>query len=163
MDVAVARVLQDRLAAYGVAGRIVGGNLPQRGPGADVAPADVDRHHGGGARSLHDGVVDGDAGCLGERLRLETQEAQVLLGAGKGLRGSLQDGGLKARQLVEVGAGAENEDAAVPGVGAGADVVCCRRPVRLLREGFDDMRRRKAAAAEGRGGCSHSRCAVRPA
>ena len=101
-------------------------------------------------RALHHGVVDGGGGRARERLLSEAQEAQVLARVGQRLPGGVQDGGLEAGQLVEEGAGGEDEDAAVPGVGAGLEVGGGGLPVRLLREGFDgigavEARQRRAA------------------
>jgi hypothetical protein len=41
----VARVAQERVAMHGVAVAVVGADLPDRVPGAEVAPAGVERDH----------------------------------------------------------------------------------------------------------------------
>ena len=63
------------------------------------------------------------AGARAKAFGVEAQEAQVLAWrSASACAGRLQDGGLEAGQLLQEGARAEHEDAAVPGVGAGLQV-----------------------------------------
>ena len=112
-------------------------HFPERGPGADVVPADVEGQHGGGAGPLHDRVVDGHGGRAGKGFAVEAQEAQIFLGFGEGFAGRFEDIGLQPRQLLDKGASAENEDAAVPNVLVGRNVALRCRLVGLFGEGSD--------------------------
>ena len=85
VDEAVAGVDEDRIALDGVGLRVARGDLPQRRPRADVAPADVDGHHRRLLRLLHHRVVDGDVGRAREGGAVEAQEPEIVRRFGEGL------------------------------------------------------------------------------
>ncbi len=137
MDIGIGGVLEQRIALDGVAILVAIADLPQRRPGADVAPAHFHGEDGGLVGLLHDRVVDRDAGRLGEGFRIEPQEAQVLRRLGERLAGGFADGRLEAAKLLQEGFGAQNEDAAVPGVGAGGEIAARSLLVGLFGERLD--------------------------
>ena len=116
------------------------GEIPQGGPGADIVPADVDRQHGGGARLLHHGVVDGDVRSLLELRLGEAFETDVFFGMVEGGGRGGEDLRLEAREFVEERLGVQNENAAVPEVVARREILFGRGGVGLFGEAGDRER-----------------------
>ena len=144
----VARIGQHRVALAGIACRVVLGDLPDRVPGAQVAPAGVEhdhlhRHTGTGvAGRLHHRVVDAFGRNRGERRGIEADEGAVVgrLRPGRPRRG--QDVRPKALECVQPDAGAQHEHAAVPEIAAVGDIAFGGGEVGLFDEGGDRHRRR---------------------
>ncbi len=151
VDQAVAAVLQHDVAARDVAGGVLALDLPERGPGADVAPAGVQGHHAGAVGVFHHGVVDGVVGAVLEARRVDAEEAEVLLAAGQGRLAGLVDAGLVLLEFLQVAAGTEQEHAAVPEVLALLDEAPGRGQVGLLDEAFHRQHAFGQAIAVGGG------------
>jgi len=81
-DVNVRGVHDDAAAPDRIALDVAFGQLPDRLPIADIRPADVGGDDRGLAGALHDCVVDRFLRRLGEGLRVEDQEVQILFGLG---------------------------------------------------------------------------------
>ena len=112
-------------------------DVAQGRPGADIAPCHVDRHDGSPGRMFHDGMVDRKLGGLAEQIGAEAEEGEVLLAIPHGALAGAQHGRVDARELAEIGPGAQQEDPAVPEEGATVDEALGRRVVRLLHEAVD--------------------------
>ena len=82
-------------------------------------------------------MVDRQRRRLAERLRAQAEEGEILLAVAHGALAGLEHGGIDARQLAEIGAGAQQEDAAVPEEGAAVDEALGGLAVRLLDEAID--------------------------
>ena len=142
----VAHLVGEDVALGDVAMGIARGDVPQRGPGADVGPASVEGHHGGLVGLLHDGVVDGVAGRGQEGGLVHAAEVHVALALGDGGLAGREDGRRVALHLGDPGIGAQGEDAAVPVVFAGLHVALGGGEVGLFDEPADLVGR---AAREG--------------
>ncbi|MNS95607.1 hypothetical protein D3C72_1298740 [compost metagenome] len=57
IDIAVFGFVADDIAMMDVAFRRMGADFPQRGPGADIAPARIHRHHHRVRRAFHYRVI----------------------------------------------------------------------------------------------------------
>ena len=57
-DEIVAGIVQHGIALDGVAGGVLGHQLPKGAPRADIGPAGIARHHGDALRTFHHGLVD---------------------------------------------------------------------------------------------------------
>lgn len=137
-DHAVVGVFQNGLAAAGVvAVGVFAGNVPEAGPAAHVAPAGIQRNHGGVLGFFHDGVVDGVFGALFEGVCVYANKVEVGLGALHGLGAGPGDIGGLLLQFVQVVLGAEHEHAAVPEVVAAVEVLLGGLGVGFFDEGFD--------------------------
>src|SRR5690606_14659955 len=108
--------------------------FPQRGPGADIAPADIERYDGGAVGPLHHGVVDRAGRRSREGVLVEAQEIEVAHRQGHGLGGGRQHLRLQTFELRQVAGGAEQEYAAIPGVTAVGQIGLRRLEIRLLDE-----------------------------
>src|SRR5713226_5195997 len=86
---------------------------------------------------FHDGMVNRKSGRFAERLGREPEEGEVFLAVAHGALAGAQHGRIDARQLAEIGTGAQQEDSAVPEEGAAVDETLGRRAVRLLDETID--------------------------
>ena len=162
----VARVAHERVAVHGIAVAVVGADLPHRVPGAEVAPAGVERDHADRdarsvpARRLHHRVVDALGRNGRERRGVEAQERGVDLRAAERRFARRGDVGPEAAQRIQPHARAQDEHAAVPVVAAIGDVALRRRQVGLLDEGSD--RPRFLGGALYRAGADVAVAGVRP-
>ena len=155
LDIAVADVVQDGFAVDAVALIIGGGEIAQRGPGADVAPADGAGHDGDVGRFFHDGVVDGVVRHVPERGGIEFELAETLpfraARLGDAGAGGVQDGGTVLRHFAQHDAGPKAEHAGVPQEVAGGDVLVRGGKVGFLDEAFDGVALRFDIAIAGFG------------
>ncbi|MNS38800.1 hypothetical protein D3C72_710630 [compost metagenome] len=136
------RAIEHHAAPRGVAERILGRDVPDRGPGADIGPARVQRHHAPGhvgqaLQLLHHGVVDGVRLARAEGLAVQPER----IAAGLTSLASLVGGaalhvhlGLELAHRAQPHRRTHHEDAAVPPVAAGFHVVPGQLQVRLLDE-----------------------------
>ena len=161
MDHAIARVRRHHGAVNRVAGLVALGDVEDRVPGADVGPAKVAGDHGGAVGLLHHRVVDRFLRRAGERLGLEPQKAEIVVGAGDRRLDRLRHRRLEACELGQQHVGAEQEIAGIPQIALG-HIAGGGFGVRLLDEGLDriDAVRRRSAC---RGGCSRSWSSARSA
>src|SRR5256885_16065759 len=136
-QIAVARVLGDDLAGKRIAGGVLVAHLPQRVPGAEIAPPHPDRYDRGLARMLHDGIVDGVGWAVGERRLVEADEIGIGFGLFEGCLAGGQHFRPQPLQLAEIQGGREQEDAAVPQIIAGGDIALGLRRLRLLDKARD--------------------------
>ena len=81
-DVAVGRILHDRVAADDVAVAVFLADRPQRRPGADIVPTHFRRHDVGALGMFHDRVVDGHRFEHIERLFFEAKKIEIMDAAG---------------------------------------------------------------------------------
>src|SRR3546814_12107586 len=88
----------------------------QRLPGADVAPAHLDRADRDLVAQFHDRLVDRDVRRRGERRVVETEEVEVRAAVGDSLCAGVQQRRLQATDLVEDHADRPQENAVVPEV-----------------------------------------------
>src|SRR5690606_27408630 len=137
-DIAVPAALGDDVAAKHVPFRVLVDDLVQCRPGADVAPARVERHDGGRVRVLHYGIIDrirrrgGESGAEPSKIGV----------SGRLYRcppASLRYRGRTACKLVEIALCGEDEHAAVPEVAARFDIGFSRRSVWLLHESLEPI------------------------
>src|SRR5690554_4646228 len=115
-------VVGNDISAEGVSAAVFFRHLPYGGPRADIAPAGIERHHGGVIGLFHHGVIYGFFRALGEYAFIHAGEVQILAGV---IHRSLADGeNVRAvfLQFLKVGAGGEKEHAAVPEVITGCEV-----------------------------------------
>ena len=77
-EIGVAGILDHDLALENVAAIVLGADLPERGPGADIAPSDARGHHRGRVGLLHDRVIDRIRRALGEGLAVQAEEVEIL-------------------------------------------------------------------------------------
>ena len=131
-QIAVATVFDHHIANRDVAPIVALGHLPQRGPGAHVAPAAVEGDHRAAAGLFHDRVVDAVGGAVQKGLALRTQKIQVSAGVGHGGAAGLRNRRGVSPQFFEVSRRREQEHTAVPVVAALGQVGLCRRGIRLL-------------------------------
>src|SRR5262252_7918410 len=136
-DIGVADAVGEHVAVQEVAVVVQRADVAQRGPGTDIAPRHVDRHDRRARRVLHDGVVDREVGRLAERLAGETEESEIFLAVAHRALAGAQHRRVDARQLAEIGTGAQQENSAVPEEGAAVDEALCRGAVGLLDEAID--------------------------
>ena len=126
--------MEDDVAARDVAALVALADVPERGPGADVVPADVGGDDGRKGRVFHDAVVDRDRGGGREGAFVEAREVEIALGGRDGLAHARQQLGLQALRLFEERRDGEEEHAAVPGVLARREVLFGARLIGLLHE-----------------------------
>src|SRR6185295_14752095 len=88
----------------------------KRSPGADIAPARVERHDNRVARFLHHRVVDRLAAATLEFRRRQPSEFQIHLRRGYGLLAHVEDVRRETFELLDIAASLENEHTAVPEV-----------------------------------------------
>src|SRR5690554_1342023 len=116
-------VVGNDISAEGVSAAVFFRHLPYGGPRADIAPAGIERHHGGVIGLFHHGVIYGFFRALGEYAFIHAGEVQILAGV---VQRCLADGeNVRAvfLQFLKVGAGAEQEHATVPEVITGCEVL----------------------------------------
>ena len=134
-----------------VAGGVLGADLPQRIPGADIAPAHRHRpHHRRVLRVLHHRVVERHVLRSGEGVAVEAQEVEVALGALERLAAGGERRRPQPLHLAHQDRGGQEEDAAVPAIIAGIEIGLSARAVGLLDEGRD----RGAVLGAGDGGAA---------
>ena len=134
VDVAVFAVVHPRVTAEDVTLLIFRADLPQGGPGADVAPVGIETDHHRVGGFLHHRVVHGLVRALAENVMRDADEvAAVVGGIDRGLAG-FEDIRAEFGQLGEVFFGAEHKHAAVPVVLPGGEVGLGALAVRLLHE-----------------------------
>ena len=134
----------------GVAGRVLGADLPDGLPGAEVVPAGVQRHHaqregaGRGGHRLHHRVVDRLGRDRGERVACPGARSwrRVLRACPGRCAWRAAMSGAEALQRGQPHRGAQHEHAAVPEVAAVGQVALRGGQVGLLDEARDAARRR---------------------
>src|SRR5205085_12249579 len=86
--------------------------LMKRRPGADIAPAGIERHDDGLRGLLHDGIIDRVGRTLLERLGIDPGEVEIRFRTEKGRLAGLGDLRCEALELLQVAARTEHEHAA---------------------------------------------------
>src|ERR1700722_12342730 len=81
---------------------------------------------------LHDGIVDRLRRACGKGLFVETEEIEVAAALRHGFAATFDDLGFEPLQFVEIGLGAENENAAIPIIVARFYVALCRLAIGLF-------------------------------
>ena len=169
VDERVARVAQERVALHRVAVAVARADLPDGIPGAEVAPAGVERHHADrdaravAARRLHDGVVDAVAGIAANAsVRSEGRRRRCVAARERGLA-RRRDVGAKAAQRVEPDARAQRRRCRRSSSSCRRRGSLRGREVGLLDEGGDRPRPHRRPGRPRRRGCSRSRCRAAPA
>ena len=122
---------------------------PERGPGADVGPAGVERDHAGSRLrlrgvGLHDGVVDGVARAGAEGLDAGAEEVEVARPCRVRPLAGVEDVGAVLADQFQPALRPQHEDPAVPQVRAALEVLARGRLVGLL-----DERRKPEGVAQG--------------
>ena len=109
------------IAVRDVAVRVRLARRVQRRPGADIAPAGIERHDHRVRGLLHDGVVDRVRRAGLEARRIDAREIQIRLRGAERRLADARHLRSEARELLQIAARAEHEHAAVPVVVAGID------------------------------------------
>ena len=135
------------VADHGVAVLVLLGRVPERGPGTDVVPADVERHDHGPVGVLHHRVVDRLRRAGPERVTIDTQEVPVVGGGRHRFFACGQDVWPVLSELVDVAGRPEQEHPGVPEVVTGLEVALGSVRVRFL----DEPRHREPRAVCVRG------------
>ena len=134
VDVAVFAVVHPRVATEDIALLVFRADLPQGGPGADVAPVGIETDHHRVGGFLHHRVVHGLVRALAENVMRDTDEVTAVIGGiHRGLAG-FQDIRAEFGQLGEIFFGAEHKHAAVPVVLPGGKVGFSTLAIRFLHE-----------------------------
>jgi hypothetical protein len=121
-----------------VAVLVGGGELADRAPRADIAPADVARHRGYAAGFLHERVVEGDIRDPGEALGVELELGDAIAGGEARATHAVTHCGKQFRAVLlhlgQHGAGGEAEHPGVPQEAARCHVLARLLEGRLLDE-----------------------------
>ncbi len=141
MKEAVPAVDIEDIAGFDVAVFCRGSDLPQRRPGADIAPAGSQGNDHGVGRLLHHRVINGVRGTGGKGLRIEACEIEIRDTPLPGLLTGVQHLRRMLAQLGQVSRCLEHEHAAVPVVIARSEVLFSRRRIRLLDKFCDLVKR----------------------
>ena len=112
--IAILRIHQFHRAESRIAGSVLWLNVPERGPGTDIGPANGSRHHGGFLRAFHHRVINADGGCCGEGRRFKADEIAIARGAGNGSAHTLQHLRRMGFQLGQHGRGGGDKHAGIP-------------------------------------------------
>jgi len=136
-DVAVGHILQQHVALYHVALRILRARLAQRRPRTDVTPTRIQWHHQRVRGLFHDRVVDrvggtGQEGLLGQACKIHIAAGTVERGLRRG-----EDCWRLLCQLLQIALSAEHEHAAVPVIVAAGKILLGARLIRFLYECLD--------------------------
>ncbi|CAM7218459.1 hypothetical protein ESCOMA182M1_22515 [Escherichia coli] len=134
VDVAVFAVVHPRVTAENVALLIFRADLPQGGPGADVAPVGIETDHHRVGGFLHHRVVHGLVRALAENIMWDIDEIAAIIGGIHRSLAGFQDIRTVFGQLREVFFGTEHKHATVPVVLPGGEVDLGALAVRLLHE-----------------------------
>ncbi|CCJ92010.1 hypothetical protein BN132_3938 [Cronobacter turicensis 564] len=148
IDVAVFGVMRNHVAVMHVAFRRMVGDLPERRPGADIAPACVHRHHHRVGGFFHHRVVDGLFRAGQEGFFIDADKIEIRVNGAHGFFAGVQDIRAVFGELFQVATGAEQEHAAVPVIFAAVNVGLRGFQIRF----FDELR-----DAEGDGVDRHVR------
>jgi hypothetical protein len=158
VHVTIVRVVDQHVALQHVALLVGRQRIEQRGPGADVAPARIERQHDRIPGLLHDRVVDRLAAAFLERRLVDAHEIQIRRRGENAACTASRDIRRKVLQLGEIARRREHEHAAVPIIIAGLDEL--RAQDRAAAFSMNSATG-KAGPARRRGGCSHSRSRAR--
>ena len=131
IQVTAVRVFAEHVPVHDVTVRVGIARLVQRRPGADIAPARLQRHHHRVRGLFHDGIVDRVGRARLERCGVNACEIQIRRCAAERRRADTRHLGCQALEFLQVAPGAEHEHAAVPVVVAGLQEL-----LRALRVGF---------------------------
>ncbi len=134
VDQAIARVLGDHVAFEHVAILVLLVHVPDRRPGADIAPAGGHRNHTGQLSLFHHGVVDGVVRAAGEGGRIDQHFVAVFHAALERDPAGVVDVRVVLLQFIQEDTGAEQEHAAVPVIVARLQIALGARFVRLFDE-----------------------------
>lgn len=137
----VFRLVHEGLALHAVTLGVGFCQFNNRGPRADVAPADLARHHGDSLGFFHHGIVDGVVGHLGKAVGVQAQGLACFQGLAVGLvqasLGGLKDVGAVLCHFAQHGTCGEAEHARVPVVAASGQVLAGGVEVGFFYKAFD--------------------------
>ena len=151
----------------GVALRVLGRDLPQRVPTADIGPAQRGRHHRGIGGALHHRIVDRNRGRRHEGCSVQPHEVEVAAGLGHRGAHRRRHCGRELLHLAQQGVGAGDEHATVPQMPAALDEALCRSRIGLFDEAAQRQHARRTlqgaarldvAKARLRSGRPHAEC-----
>ncbi len=138
VDIAIFSLVADNVAVMHIAIRIFITDLPQRGPGADVAPARIHRNHNRIGGFFHNRVVDGLIRAVQEGLLINSHKIKIRSDIRYRLFTGRKNVGAEFRQFFKIPICSEQEHAAVPVIFTAGDIGLCGAKVRFFNE-FGDF------------------------
>ncbi|MEX5725061.1 hypothetical protein WLF10_03188 [Enterobacter cloacae] len=154
VDVAVLGFVANHITVMDVTLRGMRADLPQGGPGANIAPACIHRHHHRIRRALHHRIVNGLFRAGEESGFVDANKVEIRIHHVHGFFAGAQDIRTILLQFFQIATGAEQEHTAVPVVFTAGNVGLRGFQIRFLNELRHVKRhavafaRRHAAAAD---------------
>ncbi len=137
LEIGIPDVVDQHVAVDHVLGGVLGADLPEGLPRAEVVPAGVQRHHHAAVGFFHDGVVDRVTRTGVEGRFTQAHEIEVRPSLGDRLLAGGNHLGRQPLHFSQHLRGPEHEHPAVPAVVSRSDIGRCGRLVRLFDEGRD--------------------------